>query len=117
MAAKFESVDEYIASFPPEHQEFLEQLRAAIREAVPGAEERVSYGIAGLRVGGKYLVYFGGWKKHAAIYPVPRFEGELEDEVSPWRGAKDAMHLPYAKPLPSELVTRVVAAIAAQRAG
>lgn len=117
MAAKFETVDAYIASFPPEQQAFLLELREAIRAAIPGAEERISYGIVGFRVAGKYLVYFGGWKKHAAIYPVPRFEGAFEDEVAPWRGAKDAMHFPYAKPLPAELVTRVVAAILAQRGG
>ena len=39
------TVDEYIASFPPDVRRTLTDVRAAIRAAVPGTEERISYGI------------------------------------------------------------------------
>jgi uncharacterized protein YdhG (YjbR/CyaY superfamily) len=41
----FRSVDEYIASQPEAAQAVLERVRSIIRNAVPGAEEVISYQI------------------------------------------------------------------------
>ena len=39
------SIDEYIAGFPPETQKRLEEVRALIRTVAPAATETISYGI------------------------------------------------------------------------
>ena len=39
------TVDEYLADVPGGQRAVLEALRKTIRSAVPGAEERISYGI------------------------------------------------------------------------
>ena len=41
----FKSVDEYIATHPEDVQVILQRVRTAIRKAVPGAEEVISYQI------------------------------------------------------------------------
>ena len=56
------TIDEYIATFPAEARARLEQVRQAIRKAVPKAEEGISYRIPTYRLDGRYLIYFAGFK-------------------------------------------------------
>ena len=39
----FDSIDEYIATFPEEIQTILQEMREAIKAAAPDAEEKISY--------------------------------------------------------------------------
>jgi len=57
---KFNSVDEYIATFPEETQRLLEEVRAGIKAVAPQAQETISYNIPTFKMNGKYLVYFAG---------------------------------------------------------
>jgi uncharacterized protein YdhG (YjbR/CyaY superfamily) len=113
--ARFESVDEYIKSFPVETRAKLEEIRRLILEVAPGAREKISYQIPTITLDGRYLIYFAAWKHHIALYPIPRFEPPLEARVEPYRAAKDALHLPHAKPVPQDLVRDVVAELVARR--
>ncbi|MEV6417802.1 DUF1801 domain-containing protein [Kribbella sp. NPDC051718] len=67
----YQSVDEYIATFPAEVQEILEQVRRTIHGVVSGAGEKISYQIPAITLDGKSLLYFSGWKKHISLYPIP----------------------------------------------
>ena len=116
MASRFETVDEYIAALPKDVQAIMERLRQTIRDVVPGIEEKISYSMPTFTLDGLPLVHVAAWKKHVALYPLPPLEGPLADEVAPYRGAKDAMHLPLGKPVPYELVGRVVAVLRERRA-
>jgi uncharacterized protein YdhG (YjbR/CyaY superfamily) len=109
------TVDEYIASFPPETQVVLQELRGALQAAVPGMDETVRYGMPCVGLGGRYLLHFAGWKRHIGLYPVPVLAPELEREIAPYRATKDTVRMPLAKPIPYELVGRLVAALAATR--
>lgn len=81
MAAKFANIDEYIRLFPDEVQEILEQIRRTIRNAVPTADEVISYQMPTIRLDGQRLVHFAAWKHHVAIYPpIPTAEEPLEQE-------------------------------------
>jgi uncharacterized protein YdhG (YjbR/CyaY superfamily) len=82
---------------------------------MPGATETIRYGMPAAMLGSRYGLHFAAWKKHAALYPVPVFDGDLEAEVAPLRSGKDAVHLRYGRPVPVELVERVAAAVAAGR--
>ena len=114
-AKKFESVDEYIASFPPEVAERLELVRQAVLRRVPGAEETISYQIPTIKVDGKYLLYFAGWKHHIAIYPVPEFHEALEHKVAGYRAAKGTLRFPFGEPTPYRLIESIAAALFANR--
>jgi uncharacterized protein YdhG (YjbR/CyaY superfamily) len=116
VATRFDSVDEYIAAQPPEVQAILDGLRRTIRDVVPGVDEKISYAMPTFVLDGLPLVHVAAWKKHVALYPLPELSGSLAAEVAPYRGAKDAMHLPLGKPVPYELVGRVVEVLRERRA-
>jgi len=112
----FASVDDYIGSFPPEVQPVLSEVRQAILAAVPAPiVERISYHMPTYEVGGERLVFFAGWKTHVALYAVPAFDGELEGEVAPFRASKDTVKFSFTKPVPLDLVTRIVEHLATLR--
>ncbi len=71
---------EYIESFPLPVRRKLNELRKLIRGQAPGAEETISYGIAGFKLG-KPLVYIGGFKNHVSFFPtsspIRAFRAEL----------------------------------------
>ena len=67
----FKSIHEYIASQPEAARVVLERVRGAIRKALPGAEEAISYQIPAYKLHGGLVLYFAGWKKHYSLYPPP----------------------------------------------
>jgi len=107
LAPRFESVEDYIASFPEETRAPLAGVRRTIREAAPRAEEKISYGMATFTLDGRPLVYFAGWKKHIGLYPVPTGDADFEAAIGPYRRAKDTVRFPIARPVPLDLVTQI----------
>jgi uncharacterized protein YdhG (YjbR/CyaY superfamily) len=99
-------VDDYIASFPADVQTALQEVRAAIREAAPDAQECISYGIAGYFSDG-VLIYFAGYRQHIGLYPAPR-EAEFAEAFALYGSGKATLRFPLAQPMPLELVTRIV---------
>jgi uncharacterized protein YdhG (YjbR/CyaY superfamily) len=114
--ADFQSVDEYIASFPADVQAVLEQVRGTIHGVVAGAGEKISYQIPTITLDGKSLVHFSGWKKHISLYPVPAVSDELAAEIQPYLAGKGTLKFPLAKPIPYELIGRLAEAFVASRA-
>ena len=109
------TVDEYIEALPAHVQLIVEGIRATIRDVVPGVGEKISYSMPTFTLDGLPLVHVAAWKKHIGIYPLPALDGALADEVAPYRGAKDAMHLPLREPVPYGVVGRVVAVLVERR--
>jgi uncharacterized protein YdhG (YjbR/CyaY superfamily) len=102
------NIDEYIAGFPNDVQKLLEKIRMTIRKAAPDAEETISYQIPTFTLKGKYLVYFAAYKKHIGLYPAPRGSGKFKKELSAYEGGKGTVRFPLDKPIPFDLVTRIV---------
>lgn len=107
MRAISANVDEYISGFPKETQALLEQLRAAITDAAPRAEEVISYAMPAYRINGM-LVYFAGYARHIGFYPGAGGIAAFKNELSVYKGAKGSVQFPLDQPLPLELVTRIV---------
>jgi len=105
--AGFTSIDEYIASFPADVQERLRQMRAAIREAAPEAQEKISYQMPTFFLQGN-LVHFAAFKNHIGFYPAPRGIEAFKDELAAYEGAKGSVQFPLDQPLPLDLVRRIV---------
>lgn len=104
------SIDAYIAAFPPEAQKALEELRALINATAPGVTERISYGMPTFDLNGRHLVYFAGWKRHIGLYPVTAGVAEaFREELAPYASGKGSLQFPLGKPLPTDLIRRIVA--------
>ncbi|MEA2572997.1 MAG: hypothetical protein QOH93_295 [Chloroflexia bacterium] len=106
--AGFRSVDEYVATFPEDIQALLQAVRATVKAAAPGAEERMSYQMPTFKLDG-ILVYFAAWKSHIGLYPAAgRVFEAFSDELSRYQTAKGSIRFPMNEPLPLELISRIV---------
>lgn len=105
--ASVATVDDYLESLPPETRARLEEVRAAIRRAVPGGDEVISYGIPTFKLDGRYVVYFAGWKRHISIYPIPPLDDELAERIGPYEAGRGTLRFPLDKPIPLDLVESV----------
>ena len=57
---------------------------------------------------GGAVIFFGGWKQHIGLYPIPRFDDPIEADIAPFRATKDTLRLPLRKPIPYGLIARIV---------
>ena len=103
----YETIDEYIATFPKETQKILEEIRATIKAAAPEAEEKISYQMPTFYLNGN-LIHFAAFKNHIGIYPTPSGTQAFKDEISIYQGAKGSIRLPIDEPMPLELIGRIV---------
>ncbi|MCW2580654.1 MAG: uncharacterized protein JWR82_2255 [Blastococcus sp.] len=115
MSGPFSTVDDYVDSLPEHVRPVMAGIRRSIRSVVPAIGETISYQMPTFVLDGKPLVHVAAWKKHIGLYPLPPMDDDLAREVAPYRGAKDAMQLPYDRPIPYELVERVVAVLLERR--
>ncbi|SEJ16947.1 Uncharacterized conserved protein YdhG, YjbR/CyaY-like superfamily, DUF1801 family [Dyadobacter koreensis] len=106
MSKNSPEVDQYIASFPPETQKLLKQMRKTIRAAAPDAEEKIGYGIPTLTLNGN-LVHYAAYKNHIGFYPAPQGLEEFKEELAGYKGTKGAVQFPLDKPLPLDLITKI----------
>lgn len=104
----FNSIDEYIGTFPEDVQKILKELRTTIRAAAPETEEKISYGIPTFTLNGTYLIYFAGWKNHISIYPIPTGSEAFNKQVSKYVEGKGTLKFQLDKPLPLKLITKIV---------
>lgn len=104
----FNSIDEYIATFPEETQKRLERVRATIKAAAPDAREKISYQIGAFELNGKNLIGFAGWKNHISIYPIPSGSAAFNKRISKYTSGKGTVQFPLDKPLPLKLLTQIV---------
>lgn len=104
--SKPQNIDEYIARFSPETQAILQRVRQVVREAVPDAQEVISYQMPALKVHG-IVVYFAAFKHHIGIYPPVGAKAMVELGLVPYAGEKGNLRFPFAQPIPYELIARV----------
>lgn len=105
---KCKTIDEYVRTFPKDVQGVLERLRQTIRKTAPQAVETISYDMPTFKLDGKFLVSFAAWKSHIGLYPIPSGTAAFQKEVSPYRGAKSTVRFPLEKPIPHDLVEKLV---------
>jgi uncharacterized protein YdhG (YjbR/CyaY superfamily) len=108
MKEQASDTDQYIRSFPPETQKLLNEMRRVIKKAAPEAEECISYGMPAFKAGGKPLVYYAGYKNHIGFYATPSGHKEFEKELSNYKKGKGSVQFPADKPLPLDLIERIV---------
>jgi len=71
------NVDEFIAAAPEEAQPHLKELRAAVRSAIPKAEEKIGYGKPYYKLH-QWLVGFDAYKQHVNF---EIYDAQLPSEI------------------------------------
>jgi uncharacterized protein YdhG (YjbR/CyaY superfamily) len=100
-------VDLYISQFTPDIQDKLVKLRALIKETAPQAEETIAYQMPTYRLNGN-LVHFAAFKNHIGFYPTPSGISAFQEELAEYKGAKGSIRFPHHKPLPYNLIRKIV---------
>ena len=104
-------VDEYLRGIEEPKRSTLEALRRTILEIVPDAEQVISYKVPAFRVDGRIVAGFAAFKDHLSYLP---FSGSvlpaLASELEGYTMTKSALHFPVDRPLPEELVRKLIAA-------
>lgn len=100
-------INEYIASFPPQVQKLLEQVRTTIQKAAPQAQEAISYAMPTFKLNGN-LVYFAAFKNHIGFYALPSGNEAFQKELSKYKTGKGSIQFPLDEPLPLNLITKIV---------
>lgn len=104
---KPDTIDNYIAGFPEEIQTILESIRATIKKAAPEAEESIKYAMPTFILQGN-LVHFAAFKNHIGFYPAPIGIEAFKEDLSAYKRAKGSVQFPLDKPMPLNLISRIV---------
>lgn len=107
--APYATVDEYIARFEPETQKRLREMRAAVRQAIPEAQEKISWGMPTYSRHGN-VVHFAAAKNHIGFYPGETGVRMLLKKTDEYKTSKGAVRLPNDWPLPLALVQDIARA-------
>jgi len=102
-----QTIDKYIAAYPPEVQDKLHKIRAVIRANAPAAQEKISYQMPTFYLNGN-LVHFAAFKNHIGFYPTPTGIEEFQQELSKYKGAKGSVQFPLTEEPPYDLIARMV---------
>ncbi len=109
MAEKPTTVEQYMVTLSDEVATVVRELRAIIGTVIQDAEDCISYAIPAIKVNGKILLYYSGWKNHVSMYPIPPGTAAFEHRIAPYVAGKGTLKFPLSQPLPHELVAEVAA--------
>jgi len=104
---KFKTVDEYFSTLPADTKSILQEVRKAVKQAAPEATDVISYNMPAIKSNG-VLVYYAAYKEHIGFYPTASPIKVFEQELAPYKWSKGAIQFPIDKPMPTELIARIV---------
>ncbi len=107
-------LEAYLASLQPQARRALQKLRDAIRAAVPGAVETITYGMPTFKIDGRPLIYAAAWKEHTSLYPITGFVTRAVGQLGSYDAGKGTVRFPLDEPLPMALVRRIIKARVAE---
>jgi uncharacterized protein YdhG (YjbR/CyaY superfamily) len=111
-------IDEYLGTLDEPERAALAGLRDMIVAIVPDAEQCISYGMPAFKVRGKTVAGFAAFKHHLSYLPhsgsvIP----QLAEETEGYTKTKGSLHFHVEKPLPKQLVKKLLDARMAEAFG
>ena len=104
------TVDQYLAAVPEPARGALQQIREAIRSVVPPqATEIISYKIPAFKHK-TVLVWYAAFANHCSLFPTASVIEAFKSELKGFSTSKGTIHFPLDKPMPVELIKKLVKA-------
>ncbi|MCW1949092.1 MAG: DUF1801 domain-containing protein [Candidatus Shapirobacteria bacterium] len=100
-------VGEYIDRQPLLQKELLNKIRQLIKELIPNAEERMSYGVPAFRLDGKQILY-AAFKNHIGFYPEPEIIEKFKKELVNYETTKGTIKFNLDEPIPYDLMRKII---------
>jgi uncharacterized protein YdhG (YjbR/CyaY superfamily) len=108
-------IDALLAALPAAQAAALGALRETIAGAAPEATEGISYGAPAFRYRGRPLVAYAAAKAHCSFFPMsPGVLDAFRDQLTDFDTAKGTIRFAPDRPLPPDLVGRIVRARVAE---
>jgi uncharacterized protein YdhG (YjbR/CyaY superfamily) len=104
---KFETIEEYINSFPRDTQRILVSVKETIKKSAPSSQEAINYQIPTFRLNGN-LVHFAAFKNHIGFYPGSEAIKVFKKEIASYKSSKGAIQFPIDKSMPLNLIRKIV---------
>jgi uncharacterized protein YdhG (YjbR/CyaY superfamily) len=104
-----EEIDQYLEALPEPKRGTLTVLRERILDALPDAEQGISYGLPAFKVEGKTIAGFAAFKNHLSYLPHSgSVFPELADDLSDYTFSSGALRFEVDRALPAALVEKLV---------
>jgi uncharacterized protein YdhG (YjbR/CyaY superfamily) len=100
-------VEEYINQFEGDTKNRLEQVHILLKNLLPEAQEKISYGVPTFYNENGYIVYFAGYKDFVSIYPV-HLAPTVAQLVQPYLSGKSTARFYHKNPLPKDTIEQIV---------
>ena len=78
-----------------------------VGKTAPDAQETIKYQMPAFMLNGN-LVYFSAFKNHVGFFPPVAGNEKLKNELSVYEGPKGSLKFPLDKPIPYDLIRRIV---------
>lgn len=104
---RYGDIDEYISTFPPDVRRILQQLRQAIKESAPEAEEVISYQMPAFKQRG-ILVWFAAFKDHIGFFPKASGVAAFKNRLAGYEISKGTIRFSLTMPIPIDLIKEIV---------
>ncbi|MDC6385829.1 DUF1801 domain-containing protein [Flagellimonas taeanensis] len=105
---KFTTVDDYFKEIPKAALERMATIRKELKTVAPLASEAISYNMPALKYKG-VLVYYAAYEKHIGFYAIPNTHEHFAKELAGYKQGKGSVQFPHDRPLPMELIKRMMA--------
>ena len=102
---KPKTMDEYIAGQDENVQTDLLHIRSVLADALPEAEERISWSMPTFWKNHNIL-HFAASKKHIGLYPGPAAVEHFAEQLSDYKTDTGTIRIPYGK-IDDELITEI----------
>ena len=87
-------IDKYISEFPEKIQAVLNKVRQTIKDILPEAAEKISYGMPTFWQG-ENIVHFAAYKNHLGFYPTQSGVAAFADRLKNYKTSKGTIQFPY----------------------
>ncbi len=101
-------VDNYLKKVKEPERSELQRIRAIIAQAVPQAEETISYSMPAFKYKGKYLIAYAPFKNHLSLFPGPGPIETCKKKLEKYTTSKGTIQFTIDKPMSATLIKEIV---------
>lgn len=100
-------IQDYIQTRDVSHQPQLDAMYHALKNILPKAEERLSYGMPTF-YGEHFIAHFDDFKDHISLFPGPDVLSVFSEQLKSYKTSKGTVQFSYTDTLPVSLIQEMI---------